>query len=333
MENGFDCLIKMGVQLSRRNQRQNIGNTPIQRTIMNNPQFIIFDVQGLLTNADHAKITRVASILAHTINSDKSFIINNIIVSIEKENGISWNGNVSSLTGENPAITYITNINQRYGRRRKRSKTIVICLQRPFVVVATEGQILGMLLHEVGVHSIPTHFRPVNDSQQCLFIPVHTKRKWDKQNTPSRGYEFQQWPANHPYKDGDRQHDHVMISQIFNPNPAGRAGEYLRTYLNMGRQIQNMGLGSSQEIIEDMTHMFLVDIARIVATDDMRMPIYEHLLAFYDLYQEGYKKILHPLRNNDPWIPDRVPYATLIGLGVSLSSLLYRARKEKERNG
>lgn len=329
MENEFDRLIKMGIQLGRTNQRQNQENTPIQRTIIKNPKFIIHGKE-LLNDEDNTKITSAATILANTINSDKSFTIFNIIISIEKENGYSWNGNVSSLTGENPAITYI---NRRHGRRRRRSKTIVICLQRPFVVVATEGQILGMLLHEVGVHSIPTHFRPVYDSREDSFTPVYTERKRNKRNTQSGGYEFQQWPANHPYNDGHRQHDHVMISRIFNPNPTGRAGEYLRTYLNIGRQIQNMQLRSSQDIIKDMTHMFLVDIARIVATDDMRMPISKHLLAFNDLYQEGYRRILQPLRNNDPWIPDRVPYATLFGLGVSLSSMLYRARKEKERNG
>lgn len=317
-------LTKVNIQLRRIYQRRNPEKALIQRRIKNKPRLIIYYNGNNLNIVDREKIENAATILANTIDSDRSFTIYNIIISIEKENGLSCNRYRSNLHGENPALTEITNIDPK-----NKYSSIVICLQLPFVVVATEGQILGMLLHEVGVHSIPTYFRPVNDSDKCLFIPVPTARKLNKQNTSSRGYEFKEWPADHSYMDGNRQHDHVMISNIYTTR-TGRAREYLRTYKKMGREIIKKNQPASQEIIKDMTDMFLVDIARIVATDDMRMPISKHLSAFYDLYQEGYRTILQPLRDKEPWIPEEPPHTSMVELGVSLGTLLTKAKFEKK---
>lgn len=224
-------------------------------------------------------------------------------------------------------------------------RSIEIVLQRPFVAVATEGELLGLLAHEVGVHNIPSDFRNIDDSGVNQFAPVHTPRKADKANTDSGGYEFHDWPLANAGQQRDgagRQHDHLMVADVLRNPPEDeqnmaltRANVYLQTVLNIGDRIweSEIPLNERRTQTSELIHLYLVDIARIVASDDGRMPPREHAIAINDIYGRTFTQVLLPLRAQHQWIPAGRPKANIFTLGISLISFIRRVESEKEARG
>lgn len=314
----------------------------VQRVIHSQAgQFQIFDVSVPPLSQDAtARLQSVVDVLVAMLHNDQAINMHRLIISIEQEGGPAHGGGNSTIAGDNPAqTTTVQNPNPLH-------PSIQVTIQRAFAEKATEGELLGMLAHEIGVHNIPSDFRGVQDQDDNVFAPIMTPRKIDKANTGSGGYEFNNWaPQVHgvtPQRDGNRQHDHVMVADILRnppavggPNQLTRANVYFETVLAIGDEVW-AGQGTQEEKrekCEDLIHLYLVDIARIVASDDGRMNPRDHFIAISDVYGELFTQVVLPQRGNHPWIPENRPKANWLTLSVSLALFIKRIQKEKERNG
>ena len=313
---------------------------PVQRVVTGVPQFVIHTPAALSPAAD-TRLQSVVNTLVTALDNDPDIQLGTLIVSVEQEGGHDYVGGASTIEGENPALT-------RTIPRGLNPSDIEITIQRPFAEAATEGELLGLLAHEVGVHNIPSDFKGVDDFAVTTFDPIQTPRKIEKGNTPSRGYEFEDWPASAPdeapeARHGNRQHDHVMVADILrNPPDVGgvppltRANVYFQTVLSIGDTIAEDRDKTPAEIetqTKELIHIYLVDIARIIASDDGRMPPASHALAINDVYGELFNQVVLPYRAAHAWIPASRPKGNLVTLGYSLVTFLRRVRSEKERNG
>jgi hypothetical protein len=306
---------------------------PVQRVMHGVPRYTLHQ-PAALSPAATTRLQNALTALTAALHADPNIDVQEIVLSVEREGGPDFQGGVSTITGENPAET-ISVAGMPF-------PSIQITLQRAFGEVATEGELLGLLVHEVGAHNIPSDFRGVHDQGVYQWGPIVTPRKQSKGNTPSGGYEFQDFPHGPvPYQDPlGRQHDHIMLTDTLRPPVAAaglrRADVYLETLLHAGDAIWNGGgtVGERRTKAEELVHIYLVDIARIAASDDGRMPPQSHALAINDLYDLTFRQVVLPLRGAaHPWIPASRPKANLFTLGYSLISFLHRVRKEKERNG
>ncbi len=308
------------------------GGAPVVQRAIADHNVHIAQAPGLvraLSAGAQARLDAVMQTLIAFIANDHRINVGSIHVAIEQEGGNAvFHHGVSGIAGENPALTHTA------GNR------INIVIQRPFAEAATKGELYGLLAHEIGVHNIPTDFEGIDDTAVRDFDPLITPRKQDKGNTVSGGYERAQWPVGGNARDGHRQHDHALVGNIVNPqrpvNPVERrrAESYLETVLSIGDQI-DAGGGSAEEKAEETTqlvHLYLVDIARIIATDDGRMPIGRHLLALNDVYQWVFTNVVLPERGNHAWIPAEAPKANSFTLTLSLGFFYRRITKEKERD-
>lgn len=318
----------------------------IQRVMHAVPPFVIHQIAAL-TPAASARLNSVATTLSAALNADAAVQIQQLIISVEQEGGADYQGGLSTIAGDNPAQTTTLPTLPH--------ASIEITLQRPFAEAATEGEMLGMLAHEVGAHNIPSDFRGIADDAVAIFPPVHTARKTREANTPSLGYEFDNWPA--PLhgaapasRDGARQHDHVMLSDTLRnpppaPGPVGaaavpmpltRANVYFETVLNIGDQIWNdpaKSLAEKQRQTSDLVHLYLVDIARVIASDDGRMPPGRHGLALNDIYGEVFNQVVLPYRPHHLWIPAARPKGNPFSLAASLVAFIGKVKMEKWRRG
>ncbi|MBY0573302.1 MAG: DUF4157 domain-containing protein [Undibacterium sp.] len=320
----------------------NSSSCPIQRVIYGVPPFAIHTPAPLTADAG-ARLQSAVDILVTTINNDPNLHVQQLVVSVEAEGGADFAGGQSNIEGDNPAetITVLEAPNP--------FPTIQITVQRPFAQAATVGELLGLLAHEIGVHNIPSDFRGINDAAVNVFAPIHTPRKIHKGNTASGGYEFADFPLpglGQPpeQRDGRRQHDHVMVADILRnppvvgvPSPLTRANVYFETVLNIGDAIWAdplRSLAERQEQTSELIHLYLVDIARIIATDDGRLPPLNHTVALGDVYGELFDQVVLPQRGaTHPWIPQTRPKANLVSLGVSLTGFIARIKFEKSRRG
>lgn len=318
----------------------NSFSCPIQRVIHGAPQFVIHTPANLTADAT-ARLQSTVDTLVTTIDNDVNLDVQQLVVSVEAEGGADFNGGHSTIAGDNPAETIsVHHFGDHY-------QTIQITIQRPFAQAATEGEMLGLLAHEIGVHNIPSDFRGINDSAVNAFAPIHTARKTAEDNTVSGGYEFDNWPvpalghapAN---RDGNRQHDHVMVADILRNPPAPgvappltRANLYFETVLNIGDTIWASGktLAQRQEQTTELIHLYLVDIARIIATDDGRLPPLRHTAALNDIYGEVFTQVVLPQAGAHPWIPAARPKANRFTLGLSLAAFIGKVKLEKSYRG
>ncbi|ASS49015.1 MAG: hypothetical protein CHH17_09795 [Candidatus Fluviicola riflensis] len=319
------------------------GNAGIvQRTVHSQAgQVIINDrsVPPLSQNA-RARLDSAMAILVAMLDHDQNIDIHRLIISIEQEGGPTDGGGISTIVGDNPAQTTTVQNPPPF------HPSIQVTIQRAFAQKATEGELLGMLAHEIGVHNIPSEFRGVQDQNVNVFAPIITPRKQNLGNTPSGGYEFDNWAPQvngvTPYRDGNRQHDHVMVSDILRTpyvvggqNLPTRANIYFETVLAIGDEVWN-GPGTNQEKrakCEDLIHLYLVDIARIVASDDGRMEPEKHFVALSDVYGEVFTQVVLPQRGNHPWIPQNRPKENWVSLSISLGAFIAKVKLEKKING
>jgi len=324
------------------------GQSAVQRVVHGVPPFVVHDIAGLSVAAA-TRLTSVATTLSGALHADAALNIGQIIISVEGEGGLDYHGGASTIAGDNPAQTTTIMVPPNP------FPIIEITIQRPFAEAASEGEMLGLLAHEVGVHNIPSDFRGVADDAVAVFAPVHTARKTEKDNTPSGGYEFHNWPAPAAgaapaSRDGARQHDHVMLADTLrNPPPAPaavgapaapmpltRANVYFQTVLNIGDQIWNDAgktPAEKQRQADDLVHLYLVDIARVITSDDGRMPPAQHGLALNDVYGEVFTQVVLPYRARHPWIPAARPKGNPFSLATSLVGFIGKVKYEKWRHG
>lgn len=309
---------------------------PVQPVMYGDPPYQIH-LPAILSPEAEARLHSVMQTLTTSLDNNQDLHIELLIISIEQEGFLDKDGNPSTIVGDNPAQTHTSLI---FGDPLP---SIEITMQRAFVEASSEGEILGMLAHEVGVHNIPSDFLGVDDRYEDTFDPVFTDRKRDKGNTVSGGYEFDDWGNHGRKRDGNRQHDHVMVADILRnppdeggPIPLTRANVYFQTVLNIGDTLwenSDLSLLQSQTQAKELIHLYLVDIARIIATDDGRMSPLKHTAAIFDLYRELFNQVILPRRGSHPWIPAELPKSSGLTLGLSLAQFVGKVKLEKLSDG
>lgn len=320
-------------------QQSSIESSTVQRVIHANPHVRIY---GRLTLSQEAqdRLDDVAAILDNMLHNDGTIDIDQLVLSVEREGGFDYTGAPSTIQGDNPAQTSVI---PAVGVGHP---GIRVTIQRPFAEKATVGEMLGLLAHEIGVHTLPSGFRGINDFNVNNWNPVITDRKRDKGNTLSGGYEFNNWTPQvggvTPQRDGNRQHDHLQVIDVLHnppPNgfaPATRGEYYLDTVLKIGDEIWADNTKSRKERetrVEELIHLYLVDIGRIVASDDGRLEPREHFIAISDVYGETFTNVILPQRTNHPWIPTSRPKENWFTLSLSLAWFIKKVQDEKEKNG
>lgn len=302
------------------------AGAPVQRVISGHPRYVLH-TPAALSPAASQRVHAAAATLAAVINADATVRINQIILSIEAEHGLNYSGGASTIAGDNPAETTLL-------PHPPGDPDIEITLQRPFAETATVGELLGMLAHEVGVHSLPSA-RNIGDENQNAWLPAVT---------PVGTFNFNAWPippTGPPLasKDADeRQHDHVVTGQIVNAPlvhgvaPATRGQQYFKTVLDIGDRIwANAALSLQDKTAQttELVHLFLVDVGRIVATDDGRLPVTSNKQAVSDMYGHVFTTVVLPHRPHHPWIPAARPKANVWRLGLSLAAFVAKVKANK----
>jgi hypothetical protein len=309
--------------------------TPIQRNMTG---WLQPHTPAPLSQEANARLVSVMTTLSTVLTNDPNINIRHLIVSVEQVGGADYQGGQSTISGDNPAQT-------RTLPNAGGNPDIRITVQRPFAEKASEGEMLGMLAHEIGVHNIPSDLRGINDFGALNFAPIVTPRKTAEGNTPSGGYEFQNWPgaplgaARPPNRDQARQHDHVMVADILrNPPVAGgvmpltRANVYFQTVLDIGDAVWNninLTQAERQTQTEELIHLYLVDIARIIATDDGRINPVGHGLALLDVYHDVFNQVVLPHRPQHVWIPQAPSIGNRFTLYLSLGAFIGKVKLNK----
>lgn len=155
--------------------------------------------------------------------------------------------------GTNPAVTnYI-----------QAADTINVSIQNWYLEMASVGELMGMLTHEIGVHSLAN-------------AEMTTPQKTAETNTNHLAEQVQVGGTNFPLagqQGGDaRQMDHVNAVKLqIGGQLRARGQAYLNTFLRMGDAIEaDGGLNQPEKTRRqrDLLDTFLFDIGRILATDD-----------------------------------------------------------------
>jgi hypothetical protein len=162
--------------------------------------------------------------------------------------------------GKNPAITSYT------PAAGYADAGIDITIQNWFLEMASPGDLMGLLTHELGVHSLAyAEMGPVQTGAETLANPNAAQVQVGARVFPLAG----RLPA------GDaRQMDHVnAVKDQAIGVLSDRGQRYLDTFLRMGDAIENDPALAAQpaERIRrqrDLLDTFLFDIGRILATDD-----------------------------------------------------------------
>ena len=144
--------------------------------------------------------------------------------------------------------------------------------------MATEGEILGMLAHEMGVHTLANKEMKQDDphyvgkeDEKLVEQPADLKTIIESELsiTPLRG-AYEGTGRGKTFKLTDhRQLDHIRLAQSVLYNTSSRAQKYLMTMLRMGDAIERSSRKkrAKANAQKDLIKLFFVDIGRILAAD------------------------------------------------------------------
>jgi len=165
--------------------------------------------------------------------------------------------NLEHRGGTNPADTRVINNNG--------VEDIEVNIADWFVNMSTVGEILALLVHEVGVHSLAD--RRMTPAE----VLNETNNNPNAVNVQA-GPHLLTMEGNPGVGADTRQPDHVNVVKdagaLLNANP--RAREYAWTMLSVGDAIEASARPAPQKIVaqRQLVDTFLFDVARIMATDD-----------------------------------------------------------------
>lgn len=155
--------------------------------------------------------------------------------------------------GTNPAFTNYDAANA----------TIDVTIQNWYLQMASTGELIGMLTHELGVHSLAN----AEMTGPQTVAETNTNHLATQVATGATNFPLAGQQANDA-----RQIDHVnAVKTQMGGALRARGQRYLDTFLRMGDAIHNdlaLNPGERTRRLRDLLNTFLFDIGRIVATDD-----------------------------------------------------------------
>lgn len=170
---------------------------------------------------------------------------------------------------------------------------ITVEIQRAYFELASLGELLGMIAHEVGVHAYGNLLQQL-PAAGGPWQPVPSTRP----KRAASGYEM-------GTKNRHVSEDHLDVTQQLAGNPvAGRANKYVETILHHGDAIENDGFLTPAEKVEaqgELVSSYCFDIARIVATDDRMAYVPAHWDAIREVYALAYTSLQNSAVGNAAW--------------------------------
>ncbi len=165
---------------------------------------------------------------------------------------------------------------------------IVVRLNRWYIEGASVGEIVGMMAHELGVHTLadrrmqaaaPDGGRTFHGLRMAGFGAPGDRELDDEHadQTNNHNLNGHQIATYHSILDlqGDdvtpRQKDHVNLAKSLSGGFSSRAQVYQNVFLRAGDAInatQGLDVNVRDARLSDLTRTYLFDLARIVATDD-----------------------------------------------------------------
>lgn len=204
------------------------------------------------------------------------------------------------------------------------TNNVVIELNNWYAERASVGDIIGMLVHELGVHGMadyhmgsridPTDPSKLSVAHSSAFLAErHTETGGHQLSDPalSKNYPLAAIDRAHPDR---RQEDHVNVGKGLAAHPSGgqagsRADVYVQTFLHAGDAIYDeQGLHPKAKFkrLKDLIHSFFFDIARIVATDDGKpLSMYKKSDDVAELMRFFNEKIVARYGQAHPWLKQK----------------------------
>jgi hypothetical protein len=165
----------------------------------------------------------------------------------------------AAMRGTNPAQTRFTPATE------DDDASISITIANWYLEMASTGEMLGMLTHEIGVHSLAN----AEMSEEERQAETEANPEAAVVSTDTRDY-----PLAGRIENDKRQKDHVNVVKVQAEGELRVRGQrYLATFLRMGDAVENDPAlaqlpAEKTRRQRDLLDTFLFDIGRIVATDD-----------------------------------------------------------------
>ena len=157
---------------------------------------------------------------------------------------------------------------------------VTIEIQRAYFELATVGEILGMIAHELGVHGYNDALAtaPLAGPRWAPVPSVRPRRAATGYVTGQQGRHTSD--------------DHLDVAQAIVPHRvSAKANKYVETILFHGNAIQAdayLNAAEKQQAQGELISSYCFDIARIVATDDRMAFVPAHWDAIREIYRDTY---------------------------------------------
>lgn len=186
---------------------------------------------------------------------------------------------------------------------------IGVQLNKWYLEKVSLGDLLGMFIHEIGVHTLADRLmgaekqgtRAPKDSE---FVEEYEDQVNDHKNSVSTIEKYPNDKESGKKKGRSRQRDHVNLAKSLSGGKSARAKHYINLYLATGDSLDATIKGKEKETaLKDLTQSFLFDIARLAATDDGNaLQMFwntENIGELMDYYK---KDILEPKEGAYTWL-------------------------------
>ncbi len=186
---------------------------------------------------------------------------------------------------------------------------IGVQLNKWYLEKVSLGDLLGMFIHEIGVHTLADRLMGAEEQGTKAVKGTEFRSEYDDQgkehkNSVSTIENYPNDIESDKKKGRSRQRDHVNLAKSLSGGKSTRAKHYVTLYLQTGDSVDATLKGKEKDTaLKDLTQSFLFDIARLAATDDGNaVQMFwntENIGQLMDYYK---KNILEPKEGSFTWL-------------------------------
>jgi hypothetical protein len=296
---------------------QRVSDRPLQRKVVQRMQFR-YEKEGKLDKKSAEKLKTVNSVLRKTVShfgGDKGTVVLKLI----NEGGMS------------PAFS-----NHRFDHGNQHTGDVLVTLNKWYLERASVGEIVGMLTHELGVHTMADFHMGTRISRSNKLVADNTsliakERIEEKYHDLLKRPQLKHGPypvAKIDRKVPDRREvDHVNIAKgLITEAVKSRAQVYISTFLMAGDALWLKSAPKERrQNVRAHIQAFFFDIARLVATDDgTAFAMFRKTAAIAELMNFYYAAVVKKHSSKHHWLArkDLAPNASGWGLRGMLLGLI-----------
>ncbi|MFN8714224.1 MAG: hypothetical protein ACK5Z2_15355 [Bacteroidota bacterium] len=183
-----------------------------------------------------------------------------------------------------------------------------------YIEKASLGELLGMFVHEIGVHTLADRQMGKENPNENLKKDTNIYSERVSQgydHTHPSGHEIGYYPTpDEKNKKGrSRQADHVNLAKSLAGSSSERGRYYIDTYLRTGDSISKNIKDPKErdEALFDLTRYFLFDISRIIATNDgAPLDILRSTKKIGELMEYYKHELAEDHKEEHPWLEETV---------------------------